>query len=145
MATDLLEMLTVPEGFGSAATAANETRQPNAISHVANNFFVIAVLPWTGNPLYYRFVLQVCRTCCYGGAGTNTESSSRTPAGINHHRRVRSTLSKDSQIARWFIGADARAMAAQTAIREWAVTDEAAFHERAIAPLSIIVPRCWPP
>ena len=63
----------------------------------------------------------------------------------NHHRRVTSTLSKDSQIARWFIGADARAMAAQTAIREWAVTDEAAFHERAIAPLSIIVPRCWPP
>src|SRR5450631_3113083 len=60
MATDLLEMLTVPEGFGSAANAANETRQPNAISHVANNFFVITVLPWTGNPLYYRFVLQVC-------------------------------------------------------------------------------------
>src|ERR1700676_5340087 len=101
MATDLLEMLTVPEGFGCASQAANETRQPNATSHVANDFFVITVLPWTGNPLYYRFA----RTCCYGGAGTNTESSSRAPAGITHHRRVTPTLSKDSQIARWFIGA----------------------------------------
>jgi hypothetical protein len=45
MATDLLAMLTVPEGLGSAADAANETRQANAISHVANDFFVIAVLP----------------------------------------------------------------------------------------------------
>jgi hypothetical protein len=42
-------MLTVPEGFGSAAGAANEIRQLNPISHVANNFFVITVLPWTGN------------------------------------------------------------------------------------------------
>jgi hypothetical protein len=49
MATDLLEMFTLPEGSGSAANAANETRQPNAISHVANDFFVITVLPWTGH------------------------------------------------------------------------------------------------
>jgi hypothetical protein len=41
----LLEMFTVPEGFGSAANAANETRQANPISHVANNFFIIAMLP----------------------------------------------------------------------------------------------------
>jgi hypothetical protein len=41
----LLEMLTFPEGSGSAANAANETRQPNPINHVANNFFIIAMLP----------------------------------------------------------------------------------------------------
>jgi hypothetical protein len=41
----LLEIFTLPEGFGSSANAANATRQPNAISHVANDFFVIAVLP----------------------------------------------------------------------------------------------------
>ena len=63
--------------------------------------------------MYYRFA----RTLLLFGAWTNTESSSRTPAGINHHRRVTSTLSKDSQIARWFIAAMLAAVNRLLAVR----------------------------
>jgi hypothetical protein len=47
----MLEIFTLPEGFGSSANAANATKEPNAISHVANDFFEAAMLPLTGNPL----------------------------------------------------------------------------------------------
>src|ERR1700730_18745534 len=75
-ATDLLEMVTLPEGSGSAANAANETRQPNAISHVANNFFVITVCS-RGQEI--NCITGLPEPLLLFGAGTNTESSSRTP------------------------------------------------------------------